>query len=42
MQSGGRRVGTVIHKLTSYILTKGKSPQQWKESVILPIFKTGN
>lgn len=42
MQSGGRRVGTVVHKPTSYILNKGKSPQQWKVFVTSPFFKTGN
>jgi len=31
----------IIHKLTNPVLNKEKLPQQWKDSIILPIYKNG-
>jgi hypothetical protein len=32
----------VIHKLINSILNKGELPDQWKESIIVPIHKMGD
>jgi hypothetical protein len=31
-----------IHRLICYILNKEKLPQQWKESISVPIYKKGD
>jgi hypothetical protein len=33
---------SVIHKLITSIWNKEEMPDQWKESIIVPIHKTGN
>jgi hypothetical protein len=38
----GKALCYVIHKLVNSILNKEKLPEQWKESIILSIYKKGN
>jgi hypothetical protein len=40
IQAGGNR--SEIHKLTNCIWSKEELPEQWKESVIVPIYKKGD
>jgi hypothetical protein len=40
-QAGGEALLSVIHKLNS-IWNKEEVPDQWKESIIVPIHKKGN
>jgi len=37
--AGGRKIHSEIHKLTDSLWNKEELPQQWKKSVIVPIFK---
>jgi hypothetical protein len=39
IKAGGETLCSEIHKLTCSLWNKEKSPQQWKESVIVPIHK---
>jgi len=39
---GGRTIRPEIHKLTISILNKEKLPEEWKESIIVPIYKKGD
>jgi hypothetical protein len=40
IKSGGRIIRSEIHKLTISIWNKEELPEEWKESIIVPIFKT--
>jgi hypothetical protein len=40
--AGGRTIHSGIHKLTISICNKGKFPEEWKESIIVPIYKKGD
>jgi hypothetical protein len=42
IKTGGETLCSEIHKLICYILNKEKLPQQWKESIIIPIYKKGD
>jgi hypothetical protein len=42
IKAGGGTLPSEIHKLTYSILNKEEFPQQWKESVIVPIQKKGD
>jgi len=42
VQSGGKAVCSDIHELVIPIWNKTKLCQQWKESVIVPIYKVGD
>jgi hypothetical protein len=42
IKAGGSRICPEIHKLVSSIRNKEKLPEQWKESVIIPIYKKGH
>jgi hypothetical protein len=41
-QAGGETLVYVIHKLITSIWNKEEMPDEWKESVIVPIHKTGD
>jgi hypothetical protein len=40
-QAGGETLVSVIHKLINPIWNKEEMPDQWKESIIVPIHKKG-
>ena len=39
IKAGGRTICLEIHKLITSIWTKEKLPEEWKESIIVPIHK---
>jgi hypothetical protein len=39
IQAGGETLLSAIHKLINYIWNKEELPDQWKELIILPIYK---
>jgi len=41
-QAGGRTSISEIHKLINSIWNNKKLPQQWKESIIVPVYKHSN
>jgi hypothetical protein len=41
-QAGGETLVSVTHKLVTLIWNKEDMPDQWKESIIVPIHKTGD
>jgi hypothetical protein len=42
IQAGGEILWSEIHKLINSISSKEELPDQWKESVIIPIHEKGN
>jgi len=42
IKAGGRRICLEIHKLIISIWKKEKLPEEWKESIIIPIHKKGD
>jgi hypothetical protein len=42
IKTGGETLCFEIHKLICYIWNKEELPQQWKESIIIPIYKKGD
>jgi hypothetical protein len=42
VQAGGEILRSEIHNLINSISSKEELPEQWKESVILPVHKKGN
>jgi hypothetical protein len=42
IQAGGNTLRSEIHKLINCIWNKEEMPEQWKESIIVPIYKKGN
>jgi len=42
IKAGGRTIYLEIHKLIISILKKEKLPEEWKESIIIPIHKKGD
>jgi hypothetical protein len=40
-QSGGKILLSVIHKLINSVRNKEELPDQWKESIIVPVHKKG-
>jgi hypothetical protein len=42
IKAGGRTVRGVIHKLIISIWNKEELPEEWKESIIVPIYKKGD
>jgi len=41
-KAGGRTICLEIHKLITSILKKEKLPEEWKESIIIPVHKKGD
>jgi hypothetical protein len=42
IQAGGEILRSQIHKLINYTWNKEELPDQWKESIIVPIYRKGN
>jgi hypothetical protein len=42
IQTGGNTLCSEIHKLINCIWNKEELPEQWKESIIVPIYKKGD
>jgi hypothetical protein len=42
IQARGNTLRSEIHKLINYIWNKEELPEQWKESIIVPIYKKGD
>jgi hypothetical protein len=42
IKAGGRTISCEIHKLIIYIWNKEQLPEEWKESIIVPIYKKGD
>jgi len=42
IKAGGRRICLEIHKLITSIWKKKKLPEEWKESITIPIHKKGD
>ena len=40
IKAGGRKIRSEIHKLT--IWNKEELPEEWKESIMVPIYKQGD
>jgi hypothetical protein len=41
IKAGGRIIRSEIHKLIIFVWNKEEWPEEWKESVIVPIYKKG-
>jgi hypothetical protein len=42
IQAGGEMLLSAIHKLVNSIWNKEELPDQWKESIIVPVHKKGD
>ena len=42
IKAGGRTICCAIHKLIISIWNKGELPEEWKESIIVPVYKKGD
>jgi hypothetical protein len=42
IKAGGRKIRSEIHKLINSVLNKEELPEEWKESIIVPIYKKGD
>jgi len=42
IKTGGRTICIAIHKLIISIWNMGELPEEWKESIIVPIYKKGD
>jgi hypothetical protein len=42
IQAGSKTVQSEIHKLIDSVRNKEELPNQWKESIIAPIYKKGD
>jgi hypothetical protein len=42
IKAGGRSIRSEIHKLINSIWNKEELPEQWKESITVPIYKKGD
>jgi len=42
IKGGGRTICSAIHKLIISIWNKEELPEEWKESIIVPIYKKGD
>jgi len=42
IKAGGRTIGYEIHKLIIFIWNKKELPEEWRESIAVPIYKKGD
>ena len=42
IKAGGRKIRSEIHIFINYIWNKEELPEEWKESIIVPIYKKGD
>ena len=42
MKAGDRKIRSEIHKLITSMWNKEKLPEEWKELIIVPIYRKGN
>jgi hypothetical protein len=42
IKAGGRTIRSEIHKLINSVWNKEELPDEWKESITVPIYKKGN
>jgi len=42
IKAGGRTICCAIHKLIMSIWKKEELPEEWKESIVVPIYKKGD
>jgi len=42
IKAGGRTIRCAIHKLIISVWNKEELPEEWKELIIVPIYKKGN
>jgi len=42
IKAGGKKIFCGIYKLIIYVWNKEELPEEWKESIILPIYNKGN
>jgi len=42
IQVGGRTISSEIHKLNTYIWKEEELPEEWKESIIVPVYNKGD
>jgi hypothetical protein len=42
IKAGGSKICSEIHKLTISIWNKEELPDQWKESIVVPVYKKGD
>jgi hypothetical protein len=42
IKAGGSKICSEIHKLINSIWNKEKLPEQWKESIVVPVYKKGD
>jgi hypothetical protein len=42
IKAGGGKIHSEIHKLINSIWNKEELPEQWKESIIVPLYKKGD
>jgi hypothetical protein len=42
IQAGGEMLMSAIHKLINSVWNKEELPDQWKESIVVPIYKKGD
>ena len=41
IKAGGRTIRFGVHQLNTFVWNKEKLPEEWKESIIVPIYKKG-
>jgi hypothetical protein len=42
IQAGSETLQSEVHKLVKFVRNKEQLPEQWKESIIVPIYKKGD
>jgi hypothetical protein len=42
IKAGGSKICSEIHKLINSIWSKEELPEQWKESIVVPVYKKGD